>query len=93
MKLTSLALLEQDVAVIYIDTSNYINVENMSLVLKVSISKIYDLFIIELYFNYCRCIEKINNSKWGVGETTSSQDFWLGRINNFFVNSSFIALE
>lgn len=30
LKLTSLALLEQNVAVIYVDTSNYINGENMS---------------------------------------------------------------
>jgi KaiC/GvpD/RAD55 family RecA-like ATPase len=36
LKLASLALLEQNVAVIYIDTSNYVNSENMTLVLKVS---------------------------------------------------------
>ena len=34
MKLTSLALLEQDVAVIYVDTSNYVNADNINLCLK-----------------------------------------------------------
>lgn len=32
--MVSLALLEQDVAAIYVDTSNYVNQENISLVLK-----------------------------------------------------------
>ena len=34
LKLTSLALLEQNIAVIYVDTSNYINAENISQVIK-----------------------------------------------------------
>jgi ABC-type uncharacterized transport system substrate-binding protein len=34
----SLALLEKNVAVIYIDTSNYVNSDNMTLVLKVSLA-------------------------------------------------------
>lgn len=36
LKMASLALLEEDSAVIYIDTTNYVNHENMSLVLSVS---------------------------------------------------------
>ena len=35
--MASLALLENETAVIYIDTTNYVNHENMSLVLSVSI--------------------------------------------------------
>jgi type II secretory pathway predicted ATPase ExeA len=38
LKLVSLALLEKNVAVIYIDTSNYVNSDNMTLVLKVSLA-------------------------------------------------------
>jgi RecA/RadA recombinase len=34
LKLVSLALLEQDVAVIYVDTSNYVNADNINLCLK-----------------------------------------------------------
>ena len=36
LKMASLALLEQETAVIYVDTTNYVNHENMSLVLSVS---------------------------------------------------------
>ena len=36
LKMASLALLEQDTAVIYVDTSNYVNQENMNQVLRVS---------------------------------------------------------
>ena len=36
LKMASLALLDQETAVIYIDTTNYVNHENMSLVLSVS---------------------------------------------------------
>ena len=36
LKMASLALLDQETAVIYIDTTNYVNPENMSLVLSVS---------------------------------------------------------
>ena len=34
LKLASLALLEKDIACIYIDTSNYVNYTNVSLVLR-----------------------------------------------------------
>ena len=36
LKMASLALLEQETAVIYVDTSNYVNHENMNQVLRVS---------------------------------------------------------
>lgn len=42
LKLVSLALLEQTVAVIYIDTSNYINAENITQVLKNYMSNTVD---------------------------------------------------
>ena len=38
LKLVSLALLEKNVAAIYIDTSNYVNSDNMTLVLRVSLA-------------------------------------------------------
>lgn len=43
LKMASLALIEQDVAVIYIDTTNYINNENLLINLKVN-----SLFFIHL---------------------------------------------
>ena len=36
MKMASLALIEQDVGVIYVDTTNYLNNENIQVSLKVS---------------------------------------------------------
>ena len=36
LKMASLALVQKEIAVIYIDTTNYVNHENMSLVLSVS---------------------------------------------------------
>ena len=36
LKMVSLALLEKNVAAIYIDTSNYVNCDNMTLFLRVS---------------------------------------------------------
>ena len=36
LKMASLALVQKEIAVIYIDTTNYVNHENMSLVLGVS---------------------------------------------------------
>ena len=36
LKMASMALLEKETAVIYIDTSNYVNQDNMNLVLSVS---------------------------------------------------------
>ncbi len=36
MKMASLALIEQDVGVIYVDTTNYLNNENINVSLKVS---------------------------------------------------------
>ena len=40
LKMASLALVQKEIAVIYIDTTNYVNHENMSLVLGVSVSQL-----------------------------------------------------
>lgn len=45
MKMASIALLENDISVIYIDTTNYINQENIVQSLKVS----YKVITVELY--------------------------------------------
>jgi RecA/RadA recombinase len=37
LKMASLALIEKDVAVIYIDTTNYVNNENLNISLKVNL--------------------------------------------------------
>ena len=51
LKMASLALLEQETAVIYVDTSNYVNHENMNQVLRVSLQRKFSLIspISELY--------------------------------------------
>jgi uridine kinase len=50
LKLVSHALLEKNVAVLYIDTSNYVNSDNMTLVLKVSL-------------NLAHCFAELHHSK------------------------------
>lgn len=54
----SLALLkeESNVAVLYIDTSNYINSENISSVLKVSFNMV--IVSLESYLKYCWCLKE-----------------------------------
>lgn len=53
LKMVSLALIDKNVAAIYIDTSNYVNSDNMTLFLRVSLSTFFvwffDLLGVELY--------------------------------------------
>lgn len=73
LKLVSLALLEKNVAVIYIDTSNYVNQDNMTLVLRVS--TYLPLMFLEFHLTE-RPAVKDRNCKRSAEALTRHQGFW-----------------
>ena len=70
LKMTSLALIEQSVGVIYVDTTNYINNENLNIVLKVRAEQSWS---IEFYCRPRQRKERREDARV-VGETQSTEN-------------------